>query len=178
MFYIGIAIGIIATIIILVLILAAMKPDQFRIERSKVIKSSPETVFGFINSVSEWRKWSPWEKYDPNIKVTISGPESGVGSRYSWEGNGKVGAGSMEVIESNPSSQVKLNLLFERPFKCNNTAIFTLTPQNGQTHVNWVMEGKSVFMSKVFQVICNMDKMVGKDFEEGLENLSKQASKS
>ena len=35
------------------------------------------------------------------------------------------------------------------------------------------MEGQNNFMSKAFQLFMSMDKMIGKDFEEGLANMGR-----
>ncbi len=39
------------------------------------------------------------------------------------------------------------------------------------------MFGPSPFMMKIMHLFMNMDKMVGKDFEEGLSNLKANAEK-
>jgi hypothetical protein len=45
------------------------------------------------------------------------------------------------------------------------------------TTVNWAMYGPSLFMSKVMRTVMNMDKMVGKDFEQGLMNMRAAAER-
>ena len=52
------------------------------------------------------------------------------------------------------------------------------TPQGAATQVNWLMHGASPFLSKVMQVFMNMDRMIGKDFEAGLENLKRLAEQA
>jgi hypothetical protein len=37
--------------------------------------------------------------------------------------------------------------------------------------VSWRMSGPANFMSKLMGVFMDMDKMVGRDFEDGLQNL-------
>jgi hypothetical protein len=54
---------------------------------------------------------------------------------------------------------------------------FTLEPAGDMTKVDWVMHGPAPFISKVMQVFFSMDRMVGKDFEEGLANLKAVAEK-
>ena len=56
---------------------------------------------------------------------------------------------------------------------------FTATLTNGQpaTNVNWAMRGPAPFISKVMQVFLNFDRMIGKDFEEGLGSLKALAEK-
>ena len=56
-----------------------------------------------------------------------------------------------------------------------NKVNFTLAPSEGGTRVTWSMEGKNTLMSKVLSLFMCMDKMVGKDFEQGLANLDSVA---
>ena len=39
------------------------------------------------------------------------------------------------------------------------------------TTVIWSMQGPMPFIAKVMSVFCNMDRMIGKDFEAGLASL-------
>lgn len=160
-----------------VLIFAATKPDTFRVERAAGIKAPPEKVFALINDFKRWDAWSPWEKKDPAMKRTWGAVTSGKGAYYGWDGNGDVGQGSMEITESVPSSKVALKLDFVKPFAGHNTVAFTLAPQGDTTNVTWTMQGPAPFVTKVMQVFCNMDSMIGKDFEEGLANMKAAAEK-
>ena len=155
----------------IVVILAAMKPDTFRVERSASIKAPPEKIFLLIDDFHRWDVWSPWEKRDPAMKRTHSGAQSGKGAVYEWDGNNDVGKGRMEILESTPPSKVYIKLDFIEPFEGHNTATFTLRPEGGATNVHWVMEGPANFMSKLMQVFMSFDDMIGKDFEAGLANM-------
>ena len=64
-----------------------------------------------------------------------------------------------------------------RSFEAHNTAEFSLTPQGDNTNVTWAMYGPNVFLGKVMQVFMNMDRMVGTDFEAGLQALKAAAEK-
>ena len=150
---------------------ATTKPDTFSVQRSASIKAPPEKIFAVVNDFHRWTEWSPWEKLDPAMKRTQSGAPSGKGAVYAWEGNGKAGAGRMEIIESTPASKVGIQLDFIKPFEGHNIAEFTLAPQGDTTQVTWVMHGPTPFVSKVMQVFVSMDAMIGKDFEAGLANL-------
>jgi uncharacterized protein YndB with AHSA1/START domain len=174
MMWILIALAIIAAI----LIYTATRPDDFEVRRESVIAAPPARVFGYLNDFGQWVKWSPWEKMDDTMQKNFSGASSGKGSVYSWKGNKKVGEGRMEILDSTPSSSVKIDLQFIAPFKAHNLTLFTLTPRNGQTHVNWSMTGKKNFVMKLMGVFMNMDQMVGKDFEKGLATLKMEAEKN
>jgi uncharacterized protein YndB with AHSA1/START domain len=160
-----------------VLGLAMTKPDNFRIERAATIKAPPEKIFAVINDFHNWTSWSPWEKLDPTMKRTHSGAASGKGAIYEWEGNSKVGAGRMEILDTTAPSKIAIKLDFIKPFEGHNTAEYTLVPQGEMTNVTWAMYGPTPFISKLMQVFISFDKMVGKDFEAGLANLKAVAEK-
>ena len=153
------------------------RPDTFRLERLIVIAASPEQVFPLVNDFHSWANWSPWEKLDPNMKRTYTGAQSGLGTKYEWEGKGQAGSGSMEITASVPSSSITIDLSFLKPFKAHNLTEFTFTPKDGGTEVLWAMSGSLDFMMKVMHIFMNMDKVVGKDFERGLANLKVLAEK-
>ena len=177
-FIIGAAIGLLALVIVVILVIAATRPDAFQISRSATINAPAEKVFPQINDFHNWPAWSPWEKMDPALKRTYSGAASGKGSIYEWEGNKKVGQGRMEITESVPSSKIIIKLDFIKPFSANNTTEFLVNGQGDSTNVSWTMTGTQPFMFKVMSIFMNMDKMIGKDFETGLANMKAIAEKS
>jgi uncharacterized protein YndB with AHSA1/START domain len=156
---------------------AATRPDSFRVERATVIKAPPAKVFALIDDFRQWAGWSPWEKLDPAMKRTHSGAASGKGAVYAWEGNGDVGAGRMEILETTAPSRVLIRLDFMKPFEATNTAEYTIQPEGEATRVTWAMYGPAPFLSKLMQVFVSMDKMIGKDFEQGLANLKALAER-
>ncbi len=160
------------------LIVAASKPNSFRLERSLTIHASMETIYPHLENLRAWQKWSPWEALDPDLKRTYSGPPSGTGAVYEWDGNGKAGAGRMTVTRSEPSHHLLIALDFLKPFKASNTAEFTLESDGTMTVVRWAMYGPLSYMSKVMHVLINMDEMVGKDFAKGLQNLKTVVEKA
>ncbi len=154
-----------------VLAFAATKPDTFSVQRSARINAPPEKIFAVLNDFHRWPDWSPWEKLDPAMQRTQSGAPAGRGAVYAWEGNSKVGAGRMEILEAEPPGKLLMKLDFIRPFKGHNTAEFALQPQADATDVTWTMRGPTPYISKLMQVFFNLDTMIGKDFEAGLANL-------
>ena len=163
--------------VVVILVAAVTRPDNFRIERSTMIKASPQKIVPLINDFNRWSAWSPFEQLDPDMKRTVSGPASGKGSVYEWEGNSKAGKGRMEITESS-ASVVSTKLDFEKPFKANNIAEFTLEPQGEVTRVTWSMSGRSPYVMKLMGMFMNMEKSVGRDFDAGLASLKSLAEAS
>jgi len=166
-----------AFIVLLLIIVVAGRPDEFRITRTATIPAPPEKVFAQVNDLRAWEAWSPWAKLDPNAKSTYDGPPSGNGAAMSWDGNKKIGAGRMTITESRPHELVRFRLEFLRPFQATNTAEFTFCPSGSQTNVTWTMFGQNNLGGKIFSLFMNCDDMVGKDFDKGLTNLKSVVAK-
>lgn len=162
-------------VVVLFLIVVAMQPPDFRLARSTLISAPPEKIFPLVDDFRNLEYWSPWAKLDPDMQTKFEGPAAGTGSMYSWDGNNKVGRGKMTIIESRPSELVRMKLEFFKPFRATNTAEFTFVPEAGGTSVIWAMTGRNNFMAKAFHLLCNMDKIVGKDFEKGLSMMKATA---
>jgi hypothetical protein len=167
----GLIAAILLAAIAVILVLAALKPDTFVVQRSATIDAPPDQIFPLIDGFDNWSQWSPYEKKDPAMRRTRSGPASGKGAHYAWDGNGNVGKGSMEISNSVRPSRVTLDLRFERPFTAHNVVDFTLQPAGRSTTVTWAMQGRVKFLHKIMHVLCNMDRMCGRDFEAGLASL-------
>jgi uncharacterized protein YndB with AHSA1/START domain len=175
---------VITRIIVVVIVLgagvvayAATRPDTFRVERSAAINAPAEKIFALINDHRNFPAWSPWQKLDPAMKVTLSGPPSGKGAVSHWDGNSKVGAGRTEIVESVPLSKVSMRLDMTRPMEASNLVDYTLKPNGSSTLVTWAMHGPQPLLAKVVGVFMDCEKMVGKDFEEGLANLKALAER-
>jgi len=152
-------------------------PASFTVKRSLDIRAPADRLFRQIAEFNAWSAWSPYEKRDPAMKRRFSGSPSGVGAVHEWDGNRNVGQGRMEILESTSPSKVRIDLQFIKPFKAHNVAEFTIEPGGDNTTVTWAMHGPVTFMSRVMGVFINMDKMIGKDFETGLQNLKTLAEK-
>ena len=164
---------VVVVLLSLLLVAAAMQPDTFRVERSATINAPRPLVFAQVNDLHEWTAWSPWEKLDPNMSKTFSGPQTGKGASYAWKGNDDVGAGKMTITKSDAPSQVVLELAFLEPFESTSTTLFDFHETDSGTHVSWTMKGNNTFMGKIFCLFMDMDSMIGKDFEKGLATLKK-----
>lgn len=168
----------IAVVVVIVAVLgyAATKPDSFRVERTANIKAPPEKIHTLLNDFKQHVVWSPWEKKDPGMKRAFSGAESGKGAVYEWDGNAEIGKGRIEIVETTPS-KVTMKLDFLEPMEAHNMAEFTLAPKGETTDVTWAVFGPMPYVSKVFTMFCDMDSMIGTEFEAGLADLKALAEK-
>ena len=154
-----------------VLVAAALQPDSFRVQRSASIQAAPERIFPLINDLRRFNSWNPFDKKDPNLKGSYSGAASGAGAAYAYEGNREVGRGRIEIIDSLPASEVRMKLDILEPMEGHNVVEFTLKPDGDGTRVTWAIQGPMPYISKLFSLFCNMDAMIGREFESGLAGL-------
>jgi hypothetical protein len=156
--------------IAIILLYATTRPDSFRVQRTASIKAPPEKIYVLVNDLPAHRTWSPWEQKDPGMKRTYSGPSSGKGAIYEWEGNNEIGKGRMEIVESSPA-KIIYDMHFLAPFEARNVAEITMAPKGDTTDVTWVIYGPMPYLNKVITIFCDIDGMIGKEFETGLANL-------
>jgi hypothetical protein len=161
-----ILLGVLALLVVLVIVIA-LQPAEFRIERSITMAAAPEAAHAQVNDFHQWGAWSPWDKMDPSMKRSYEGAPSGVGAKYAWAGNNQVGEGRMTIEKSEPS-EIAIKLEFLKPFAATNTATFTFTKTPEGNKTTWAMDGHNNFVSKAFSLFMDMDKLVGSDFERGL----------
>jgi hypothetical protein len=162
-----------AVVIAIFLVVVALQPAEFKVERRTVIAAAPEIVHAQVNDFGNWKDWSPWAKMDPETEVAISEMPAGTGATYAWSSD-KTGAGNMTITESSVE-RIAIDLNFTKPFKAENKVIFTIASIHGGAMLTWTMNGRNNFMGKAFCLFMDMDKMVGGDFEKGLADIKKNA---
>lgn len=166
-----------AVIVVILLIVIATRPTDFRYSRSLAIAAPPAELFGQINDLHKFQGWNPWAKVDPAAKIEYIGPATGVGAAYSWAGNNEVGEGEMTIVESKPNELVRCRMDFKKPMAATHDAEFTFHPEGDKTVVTWSMSGRNNFMGKAFGMFINCDKMVGGQFAKGLATLKSLSEK-
>ena len=166
--YIMIILGIIVG---LFLIVALFLPATYTVERSLKIDQPVEKVYKTISSFSDRLKWDPWMEMDPDAIVTFTGPDSGVGASYTWDGE-IVGQGKIVITEIIENEFVKSDLEFIVPFESKSKITWELTKIDSvTTNVSWSNTGNSDYPIGRYMGLT-MDSMLGPDFEKGLNNLA------
>lgn len=140
------------------------------VSRSITIDVAPGEVHALVDDFHHWTRWSPWEDLDPQQVRHYSGPDQGVGAHYTWSGNRKAGAGSMEITGSSPTA-VEVALEFLKPFRSVSQVAFELVPSGEGTEVTWRMTGDQTGLMGVVGKVMKMDRLIGPDFEKGLSRL-------
>lgn len=167
---------VLAVAALAIVLIASRRPDTFQLSRSVTIAAPPEAIFPLINDLKAFATWSPFEK-DPAMKRVYSGPDSGEGQRYDFDGDRNVGKGSVLITRSQPPSRVEMQLLMLAPMKADNHVTFTFVPQGADTVVTWAMDGRVGLAGKVLHTFMDMGKMCGDEFEKGLATLKSRVEK-
>ncbi len=162
--------AIVAFLVILVLV----APRTYNVQRSILVNRPLPEVYNYLKLIKNQDHWSPWKKKDPTMHQEFVGTDGTVGFIAKWDSNHKnVGAGEQELMGLSENKRVDTNIRFLRPFKSQSDA-YLLTEKVGEgTKVTWGFTGKHKVPFNVMMLAYNMDKAVGKDFEEGLEDLKK-----
>jgi hypothetical protein len=147
--------------------------DTYTVSRSIEIAAPPARIYEKIADFHNWTQWSPWEDIDPAMRRDYSGAPSGKGAAYAWSGNNKAGKGRMEIVSAQEPSDITIDLAFEKPFKSRNEIVFAVQPTGTGSKVTWTMIGPKTFGIRLMSLVKPMDKMIGPDFEKGLDRLRK-----
>jgi hypothetical protein len=164
-----ILLGVVAVVTLLVVVVA-LQPAEFTVERSAHVAAPPDVVHGRIADFHAWPSWSPWQDLDPGQETTFSGAEAGVGAKYHWKSD-VVGEGEMEITGAEAPSVVEIALRFIQPFPSQSDVTFRVEEEEGGSKVTWTMHGTNDFLGKAFGLFADFDAMVGPDFEKGLAKL-------
>lgn len=167
--YLLYAIGI---LVVIAIVMGLTGPKTYDVSRSAIVSGTPEQVWPYVSSLKNMQQWSPWAEKDTAMVMEYSGTDGTVGSSYTWSGNDEVGKGSQALTDLQPHTYVESELKFREPMESITTGYTRLADTTGGTFVIWGIKGENSFVGRIFATILNMDKMVGPDFEKGLNNLT------
>ena len=162
---------IVLAIVIVIIVLAIIAPKNYDVYRSISINKPLTEVFQYLKLLKNQDNWSPWAEKDPNMEKSFSGTDGEIGFISKWIGNKEVGEGEQEITGIVENEVIHSQLRFLKPFKSTSDAYLKVNKDNNGTKVTWGFSGKNKFPVSIMMLFMNMDKMVGKDFEYGLNKL-------
>jgi hypothetical protein len=163
---------VLAAIIVLVLVIAAFLPDALHVEKSTVVDRSVAQVQAYAGDFSHMTTWSAWSKMDPEAKVTLSTPASGVGASYEWDGK-KMGTGKISTVKEEPG-RIDQSISFggQPPAQ----VWWTFAPEGKGTKVSWGFHGDAPYpLGRLFMAMYAGP--LATDYEKGLEGLKAEIEK-
>lgn len=167
--------GIIVVVLTVIILVGGMfLPKTYSVNRTTTINAPDSVIYKNIADFNEFLKWNPWAKMEPTAKTKISGPVAATDHLYEWEGK-ETGQGYMKIKNVNPNKMVDIELKFIEPFESLADTRFDISPDGTANKVTWTMSGENNLISKWMCVFVSMDKMIGKDFEDGLKLLKEKS---
>nr|WP_299116731.1 SRPBCC family protein [uncultured Winogradskyella sp.] len=165
---------VVLAIVGVIILLALIAPKTYNVSRKITINRPVPEVFNYLKYIKNQNEWSPWKKKDPNMKQEYTGTDGEVGFISRWEGNKEVGTGEQEIISITKNKSINSQLRFYKPWKSQSDAYLTLREvDDNSTEIIWGFSGINKPPSNIFFLFFNMDKTVGKDFQEGLSELKR-----
>lgn len=160
----------------IVLIAAYFMPKTYAVEREITINKPVDSVFNYVKYLKNQNQFSVWANIDPKMKSTYKGTDGTVGAISAWESNVKdVGVGEQEITKIIPGKRLEFALRFKKPM--DDTAVGFLSTESvagNQTKVKWGINGIIPYPMNIMLPMLKMDKMIGKDLQQGLDNLKAQ----
>ena len=160
---------ILASIIALLLIVAAIAPKDFNVERSTTISASPEAIFPYVKYFEKRNSWYPWGKDDPTNKTTVEGTDGEVGAVSNWEGE-TTGKGSQTFTGMEENKKVTTKLSFIEPYESEAETYLTLDGEDNATQVVWGMSSSMPYPMNLM-LLTGMTAQLEKNYDDGLAAL-------
>lgn len=168
--YLMIGIGAVA----LVAVAPFALPSAVTVEREAVLAADSAAIYDLLASNEGFQAFNPYSDDDPNLAITLSGPDSGVGSSFAFKGEGGEGTQTITALDPGRTVTMQIDLgAMGQPVQT-----FTLTPMSDGTKVNWSTEAAFGMnpIGRVFGLF--LDGQLGPVYERGLKNLEKAAQRA
>ncbi|WP_406683157.1 SRPBCC family protein [Seonamhaeicola sp. MEBiC1930] len=163
---------ILLALIVMFFFLVLIAPKKYNVSRSIEIAKPLSEVFQYLKHIKNQNDWSPWKKKDPDMNQEYIGTDGEVGFISKWDGNKDVGSGEQEIMRIVENDIIESELRFFKPWKSQSDAFLKVEYLGDKrSKVTWGFSGNNRFPFSIFMLFFNMDKAVGKDFEEGLTSL-------
>lgn len=142
-------------------------PKQVYVERSQIINADPADILALAASNQGYQAFNPYKATDPNLKIDLFGPDTGVGSGFKFEGKEGKGKQTVAAVSHN-----KVVYHIDLGAMGKPTQTIEVEAVAGGTKVTWSMDA-DMGMNPIARVIgLFMDGMMGKTFTSGLNNLA------
>lgn len=173
-----IVVYILASLVALILLVAAAVGTKWKFERSILIQASIDKVWPHINTFKASNEWSPWIGLDPNLHQQITGIDGTPGATYSWESNEKnVGAGKQTFLSITERSEVCSRIKFIRPIKGTADGYIRIAPEGGGTRAEWGIASATPYPMNIIKLFGVIEKNLDRDFSKGLSKLKELSEK-
>jgi hypothetical protein len=169
----------IAVILGLILLIALFVEKDFAVERDVIIEQPKEVVFDYVKHIKNQDNYTKWNKMDPNSKKTYTGTDGTVGFVAAWDSeNDEVGKGEQEITKIIEGERIESELRFQEPFESTSPAFMTTEAVGpNKTKVSWGFSGHMNYPMNLMLLFIDMEEELGKDMQQGLDNLKLELEK-
>ena len=163
----------VASIVVLLLIVALFTKKNYGVIREVTINKPKSVVFEYVKLLKNQENFSVWASKDPEMKKVYLGTDGTTGFVSAWESKMKdVGKGEQEIMKIVADDRIDYELRFKEPFASVSSAYITFEAVSEmQTKVKWGFTGNMKYPMNLFLLATDMEGMIGKDFQDGLNNL-------
>ncbi len=164
---------VLLAIIVAILTTALFTKKIYGVTCSIVINKPLNEVFGYVKMLKNQHDYSKWGKIDPDMEKIYTATDGTVGFISGWSSKNKnAGVGEQEITAIEEGKRIDYDLRFKEPFESNAKSFMTTEKVGDKaTKVTWGFSGQMKYPLNFFLLIMNMEKMLGNDFQTGLNNL-------
>lgn len=154
-------------------ILSFLTATSQKVEKTITINAPAKAIYDELKLLENFNRISIWGQQDSSIQYTMTGTDGTVGAKTSWKGHPEIsGEGSIEITSLKPNQSVAHKIHFTQPKKGDAESIFSIIEQDKtSSRITWYFELATPRPWNIFNLFFNLDKEMGKDFENGLAAL-------
>jgi hypothetical protein len=174
--YIFIIIGV---LIAALLIVGLILPKEYKLSREVTIKRNNTDVYNYVKYLKNQSHYNVWAMMDPNQITTYTGEDGQVGFTSAWKSEiDSVGAGAQTIVAMNEGKSIDYEIIFTEPFESTMQTAMLFEPlDSNSTKVTWNFRGDMNYPFNVMLLVYDMEKTLGKDLQQGLNNLKELLEK-
>lgn len=164
---------LLAVFIVLLLVLGLFTRKSYSVEREITINKPKQEVFDFVKFIKNQNTFNKWVLLDPKMRKDYRGTDGTVGFVYAWDSDNKdVGKGEQQITKIAEGERIDFEIRFEKPFASTAPAyMITESISQNQTKVKWGFSGTMAYPMNIMLLFVNIEDMLGKDLDTGLQNL-------
>ena len=168
-----------AAVVALVLITGLFLPKEYALSRTVIIQRSNADVYNYVKYLKNQANYNVWAQMDPNQIATYTGEDGQVGFTSAWKSEiDSVGAGAQTIVAMNEGTSIDYEIIFTEPFESTMQTSMLFAPvDSSSTKVTWNFRGDMNYPFNVMLLVYDMEKSLGKDLQQGLNNLKELMEK-
>jgi hypothetical protein len=143
------------------------------VQRSATLQGDANAILEMAASNAGYQRFNPYKNENPDLKVELFGPASGVGSGFTFNTKDTSGSQVVSAVDGHSVSYAIDLGAMGKPSACISVAPGDVSRRanDGSSHVTWRTDMDLGFnpVARVFGLF--MDRMLGKTFETGLRNI-------